>query len=259
MSTLLIRLAGPLQAWGTRSRFAYRFTETQPSKSAVLGLVASAAGRRRSEPIEDLLGLRFGVRIDVPGTVTRDFQTARTLDGKSSMPLTYRYYLSDAVFLAGVEGEDEFVTGLGEAIRSPAFPLYLGRRSCPPSRPLFVGVVPGTLLQAFEATPWQASAWFSEQWGPKVEREVVLDAGAGEVAEETFADVPLSFDPNHREYALRGVVRRRVMVTNPRPSTSKRKNSTSAPSSPPRRRAWSARPGREAVTAHDPMGWWQTI
>jgi CRISPR-associated protein (Cas_Cas5) len=45
---------------------------------------------------EEFVGLRFGVRIDQPGRLVRDFQTARSLDGTQTMPLSYRFYLADA-------------------------------------------------------------------------------------------------------------------------------------------------------------------
>src|SRR3954463_10414355 len=105
MSVLLLKLAGPLQSWGSSSRFARRGTDTAPTKSGVIGLLAAAKGIRRTEPLTELLGLEFGVRLDQPGQILRDFQTARSLDGRDSAPLTYRFYLSDAVFLAAVHGD----------------------------------------------------------------------------------------------------------------------------------------------------------
>jgi CRISPR system Cascade subunit CasD len=39
MAVLLLRLAGPMQAWGTQSRFVNRDTELEPSKSGVIGLL----------------------------------------------------------------------------------------------------------------------------------------------------------------------------------------------------------------------------
>ena len=129
MTVLLLRLAGPLQSWGVKSRFTVRATELAPTKSGIIGMLAAAVGRCRTDPIEDLLSLRFGVRKDQPGRVIRDFHTARTLDGKTSMPLSERYYLADAVFLAGIEGDTALLEGLDEALRHPFFPLYLGRRS----------------------------------------------------------------------------------------------------------------------------------
>lgn len=251
MSTLLLRLAGPLQAWGTKSKFAYRFTDTQPSKSAILGLLAAADGRRRTEPIEDLLALSFGVRLDHPGTVVRDFQTARSLDGRKSFPLTYRYYLSDAVFLAGVEGEDELIDRLASAIRQPAFPLYLGRRSCPPSRPIFMKVTSFPIAEALRVEPWQASQWLASQHGEMVGLEAVLDVADGETPDEVVNDLPLSFDPHHRQFLTRGVVRHYFDVVNPSPG-----QSGGVPRGPSRPKAWSSRRGRPASTEHDPMGWW---
>ena len=64
------------------------------------------------------------MRKDQPGTVICDFHTAHTLDGKKSMPLSDRYYLSDAVFLAGIGGERSMLETLDRAVRYPAFPLY---------------------------------------------------------------------------------------------------------------------------------------
>ena len=77
MTVVAFRLAGPLQSWGSRSRFVRRETEKAPTKSGVLGLVAAAKGIRRTDPLESLLGLRFGVRVDQPGQLVRDFQTAQ--------------------------------------------------------------------------------------------------------------------------------------------------------------------------------------
>ena len=82
MTVLLLRLAGPLQAWGVKSKFSIRATELAPTKSGILGMLAAAVGRRRTDPVEDLLTLGFGVRKDQPGTVIRDLHTAHTLDGR---------------------------------------------------------------------------------------------------------------------------------------------------------------------------------
>ena len=57
MSVLLLRLAGPLQSWGVESRFKYRDTGREPSKSGVVGLLCAALGRKRDEPVDDLAEL----------------------------------------------------------------------------------------------------------------------------------------------------------------------------------------------------------
>ena len=216
MTVLLLRLAGPMQAWGVQSRFTERRTERAPSKSGVIGMLAAAVGRRRTDPIEDLLALRFGVRKDQPGEVIRDFHTARTLDGKESMPLSNRYYLSDAVFLAGVEGELGLLSGLDEALHRPAFPLYLGRRSCPPTYPISLGLREDPLLDALCAEPWQASAWFRRRHGTsrQFSAEILIDqeSVAVDARGDSYGvrDVPVSYDPRRRDYGFRNVERRMV-------------------------------------------------
>ena len=222
MAVLLLRLAGPMQAWGVRSRFTVRSTELAPTKSGVIGMLAAAVGRRRTDPIEDLIKLRFGVRKDQPGTVIRDFHTAHTLDGRSSMPLSNRYYLADAVFLAGIEGDRALLEGIDEALRHPAFPLYLGRRSCPPTHPVSLGLREAALLDALRAEPWLASEWFRRRRREGLNAEILIDQEAVPVEERAgdargSRDVPLSFDPRRRDYGFREVERLMVRVGAPEP------------------------------------------
>src|SRR5690606_11406608 len=129
----------------------------------VIGLLAAAMGRRRTDSIEDLLELRFGVRLDQRGQLVRDFHTARTLDGASSMPLSQRFYLADAVFLAGVEARPSLIDALDESLRHPTFPLYLGRRSCPPAGPVTLGRRDVDFVTALRNEPWQASRWWQRR------------------------------------------------------------------------------------------------
>jgi CRISPR system Cascade subunit CasD len=215
MSVLLLKLAGPMQSWGSSSRFARRGTEIAPTKSGVIGLLAAAKGIRRTEPLTDLLGLEFGVRLDQPGQIIRDFQTARSLDGRDSMPLTFRFYLADAIFLAGVSGDDELLRGLDEALTRPRFPLYLGRRSCPPSDKISLGVHSGSLDDALGPDqPWLAATWFKKRAAPTVRLEIIRDARPGEPITETVPDEPVSFDPARRQHTWRPVLRRHIDLDN---------------------------------------------
>lgn len=137
MATLLLRLAAPLQAWGADSKFETRKTGREPTKSGVIGLLAAALGLRRDEheALLRLTGLRFGVRVEREGQLLVDYHTAKTQDEKTSY-VTYRHYLQDAVFLAGIESEDAaLLQQLQQALLHPAFPLYLGRRCCLLSAP----------------------------------------------------------------------------------------------------------------------------
>jgi len=118
MKTLLLRLAGPMQSWGTQSQFRERDTGLEPSKSGVIGLLCAALGRPRDEPVDDLAALVMGVRVEREGAMRRDYQTAggwhrredawygvAKADGKTGgTVLSDRYYLADADFLVGLSG-----------------------------------------------------------------------------------------------------------------------------------------------------------
>lgn len=73
--TVGIRLQGPMQSWAMTGRGAVRGTHPRPTKSGVIGLIANALGRDYSDPIDDLAELRFGVRVDEPGTIEVDYHT----------------------------------------------------------------------------------------------------------------------------------------------------------------------------------------
>ena len=228
MSTLLMRLSSPLQAWGLDDKFDRRGTMREPTKSGVVGLLAAALGRGRDEEVGDLSRLRFGVRIDQPGQLLRDFHTARHSEGKPPY-VSERYYLADAVFLAGVEGDAAFMRELDDALRSPAFPLYLGRRSCPPEGRVSLGVRGVPLERALREEPWQAGDWHRKRMlrqagdlhRKRVEEpaqasaepaqasaepaRLTLVVDAGQPGELRRRDMPLSFSQAHRRYAFRYV------------------------------------------------------
>jgi len=197
-----------LQSWGSSARFARRSTENAPTKSGVLGLLAAAEGRPRDADLSDLAALRFGVRIDQPGSRLRDFHTAQHADTEKSMPLSERFYLADAVFVAGVEGDPALLNRLHDAVRAPRFLPFLGRRSCPPSLPLDLGPpLPDTdLEEALRTAPWQASPWYRQRVRNGTELDLLLDCAPADVPHLSLRDTPVSFDPRHRQYALRGIV-----------------------------------------------------
>ena len=145
MATLLLRLHAPMQSWGTTSRFDERDTQLEPSKSGVLGLICAALGRDRKEAIDDLVALRMGIRVDREGVRMRDYHTATGVmiaSGKADLKRTVvspRFYLADAVFLVGLEGEDRsLLEQIHLALRSPHWPLALGRKSFVPGMPVFL-------------------------------------------------------------------------------------------------------------------------
>ena len=217
MSVLTLQLAGPLQSWGASARFARRTTESAPTKSGVIGLLAAAQGRDRDADLTDLAALRFGVRIDQPGTRLRDYQTAHHADTDKSMPVSERFYLADAVFIAAVEGDDTLIEALHAALRAPVHLPYLGRRSCPPARPVDLGTREGNLQHALENEPWRAARWYQRRrrHDQRVDLEIITEAGPGDDPGDTLRDQPLSFDPRHRRYGLRSLHSTTVSVPNP--------------------------------------------
>lgn len=215
--TLILRLAGPLQAWGSSSRFSSRMTEREPTKSGVMGLMAAALGRRREEDVEDLTSFKFGVRIDQGGTVISDFHTAHTFDGRQSF-VSKRYYLADAIFLVGLEGEYELLEEIHQAVLQPVFPIFLGRRSCPPSGAVSLGIRKDIALkEALQIEPWAASEWYRKKQGTQVRLEVVIDAKPNQKGSFERNDMPVSFSQIHRTYNRRSVVSvpYGVLVENP--------------------------------------------
>lgn len=160
--TLVMRLAGPLQAWGVSSRFSIRETLNEPTKSGAIGLLCAALGwdraapthvvAGRARPLADLAALPFGVRVVQAGVQRRDYHTAQqVLRAKAKLKpgkpaaggdlqetvLSERYYLSDAYFLAGFESDDvALLQALDEALANPHWPLALGRKAFVPSLPV---------------------------------------------------------------------------------------------------------------------------
>jgi CRISPR system Cascade subunit CasD len=169
MVTLLLRLQGPMQSWGTTSRFDERDTQLEPSKSGVLGLICAALGRDRSEDIQDLANLRMGVRSDHEGVPMRDYQTVggsrdpkrKTLliasgDTQARTVVSPRFYLADAAFLVGLEGENRsLLETVHTALRTPVWPLALGRKSFVPGSPVHLadGLQEWGLMEALRSYP----------------------------------------------------------------------------------------------------------
>ncbi|MGA5171107.1 MULTISPECIES: type I-E CRISPR-associated protein Cas5/CasD [Streptomyces] len=219
MSVLTLKLAGPLQAWGASARFARRTTESAPTKSGVIGMLAAAKGIARGDDqaLAALSSLRFAVRVDQPGTRLRDFHTAHHPVTGKSMPLSERFYLADAVFVAAVEGDHTLITELHDAVRHPVYPPYLGRRSCPPAHPVALTVRTTALEQALAEEAWQAARWYQKlhHGKPIVSLTVLSEARTDEPHSDLLRDQPVSFAPEHRRHDLRGVVTTAVDIPAP--------------------------------------------
>ena len=121
--------------------------------------------------------------------------------------MTYRHYLQDAVFLVGLESEDTaLLQELETALKHPVYPLYLGRRSCPPTLPLCLGIRAGKLLDTLRAEPLLVK----QRNGAPL--RIVADADPADAAAVPRRDLAVSFSPIHRQYGFRPV---REWSTNP--------------------------------------------
>lgn len=187
---LLLRLEGPLQSWGGRSRWDVRDTQPEPTKSGVVGLLGCALGLERGDlKLEELdKSLRFGVRVEAAGRVLEDYQTVTdflpTAGGeykhsgvktskslqqlredptvKPSTIISPRFYLEDAAFLVALEsknGKGLNLRDLADAVQNPYWTLYLGRKACVPTRPIFEAYTNQyeNLEDALRRHPW---SWF---------------------------------------------------------------------------------------------------
>jgi len=223
MSCLVLRLAGPMQSWGTQSRFTERDTGLEPSRSGVIGLLCAALGVSRSDtakqgennPLVRFQSLVMGVRVDREGVLSRDYQTAGagdilgrsygirrangTIDPKA-ISLSNRYYLADAEFHVALEGEDELLEELEKALQSPRWPLYLGRKAFPPTPPLSVGIREGSVRDVLCSLPWRKRTGRDT---PPDGLRLVLECAPGEGA--VRMDNPLCFAETERRYSLRYV------------------------------------------------------
>src|SRR5215472_15252698 len=193
MTTLLLRLQGAMQSYGTQDRFSVRTTERQPTFSAIIGMIAFAKWGTDQVDIDELAELAFGVRTDVEGHLMIDFHTVQGgkdgTGGPADMVLSRRHYLTDAVFLVGLEGPDPVLAEIAQALHEPEGALFLGRRCCVPSAPVLVpsGLRPSDLTTELSTFPW-----LGEGYRRPSEVRLVLPATAAD-ATSALADYPLSF------------------------------------------------------------------
>lgn len=210
MTVLLLRCVAPLQSWDTQSRFGVRTTGREPSKSGIVGLLCAALGRPRSEPVADLAALRMGVRVDKEGSILRDWHTAGKggylkASGKverKTLIVSTRYYLADAAFLVGLEGEADLLRRLHTALDHPHWLLFLGRKACPPALPPYLpdGLREESLLDGLRNYPWLGGNPCQYEQLDRV--RLVLEDEDGP---QTRQDQPISFEKGKRRFGPRHI------------------------------------------------------
>ncbi|PSK89413.1 CRISPR system Cascade subunit CasD [Murinocardiopsis flavida] len=219
-AVLALRFDAPMQSWGVRSRFTYRDTSSEPTKSGVVGLLGAAMGVERtdSEGIRRLADLRMAVRVEREGILERDYQVTGNVPTTKGTGhrnvVSHRYYLADALFLVLLEGERALLDELRDAVLHPRWPLFFGRKAHVPASPLILsdkqnagtGVFPdATLDQVLERHPWQEDRPELREDAanaPYLRTVVEVPASAG--AEQRY-DVPVTFASGDREFRQRYV------------------------------------------------------
>ena len=212
---LLLRLSAPMQSWGVTSRFSRRDTGKEPSKSGVVGLLCAALGISRDEAntknsiFAELIKLKMGVLVLREGILQRDYYTAQNIakadGGTKETELSTRFYLADANFVVGLEGENlETLENLQTALQNPKWQLFLGRKAFAPAMPVYFreGVFSveksadalKNFLQSDELNrilKMSADEFGSRNKQAEKPRRLVVEDD--ETGTETRSDVPLSF------------------------------------------------------------------
>ncbi|MBU2102806.1 MAG: type I-E CRISPR-associated protein Cas5/CasD [Candidatus Omnitrophota bacterium] len=211
---LVLRLEGPMQSWGYDSQFNRRNTALFPTKSALAGLCCAAMGlsrgsREEKEALQKYAMVKL-LCIAVPRQIKnkdimvkrmQDYHTVQhtvSADGtpKKDAVLTYRQYLNDAFFYAFLEGDKLFLKAIAEKLVNPVWGIWLGRKACIPSAPVFAGVYP-TREEA-------AKALLSGSSLEAFTRVQEVDSFGDGI--DSYMDQPVSFEMYARKFVPRRVM-----------------------------------------------------
>lgn len=221
MKSILLKFAGPMQAWGTNSHFENRHTDFYPSKSAVIGMIAASLGYRRDEDdlISELKQIAFAVRVDQHGNLLRDYHTARKDKANGEKDRTYvtnRYYLEDAIFIVAISHADaSLMEKIENGLKNPYFQTFMGRRALPLSADFFLGTFDEDVLQSLEKIEWQAADWYKRKYNDMSTLEIYADAdiakeyvksdvsGDAGIPQNLRSDNIISFSQKNRKFTLR--------------------------------------------------------
>ena len=174
MRFLLFTVYAPLGACGEVAVGERRMSWVRPGRSAILGLIAAAQGRERTD--EDAhqqldSSLYYAVRTDAPGRPVIDYHTAQTPKARKgrmfstrreelqssdlNTVLSTREWRADACFTVALWPRPDVsldLDGIAGVLRRPCFVLYLGRKAAPLGLPLDPAIIEAdTFMGAFAA------------------------------------------------------------------------------------------------------------
>lgn len=184
MDVVLLRFDAPLMSFGGVVVDQHNKTDPLPYRAMLAGLLANALGLTRRDHAE-LSALqarvRYAARRDRKGAILIDYQTV-DFDPQGSMAsdlgwttrgeleerkggeasdgthIRFRHYLADAIVTVALTldppGDAPSLPAVSESLRAPARPLFLGRKCCVPSVPVWLGEMDAmSLRHALEITP----------------------------------------------------------------------------------------------------------
>lgn len=209
---LILRLQGPLQAWGDVAVDGWRPSRAFPSLSALAGMLGSALGWTYQDAVltnqlQDKLC--YAVLEERTPRVVQDFHTAdldrigregwtrwglerRGGANAAGTQLQRKQYLADGSFIVALTldaGAPASLSDVETALTLPARPIFLGRKGCLPAAQILVGRAEAERSYDALATwaslgagkePWQGPpqpwCWYGKGDGPAdAERQTVWD------------------------------------------------------------------------------------
>lgn len=184
MDVVLLRFDAPLMSFGGVVVDQHNKTDPLPYRAMLTGLLANALGfTRRDEAALAALQtrIRYAARRDRKGALLIDYQTVdfdpngpmasdlgwttrgeleerKGGEASEGTHIRYRHYLADAIVTVALTldppDDEPSLRAVSEALRAPARPLFLGRKCCLPSGPVWLGEAKApSLRQALEQTP----------------------------------------------------------------------------------------------------------
>jgi len=210
-SYLAIRLEGPMQSWGFDSQYNRRNTGLMPTKSAVAGMCCAAMGLDRGSDEEQNFLTSFNAlrmttiaiprktKHELPVRRLQDYHTVQnTVTAKGDIKdchITRRQFLNDASFGVLLEGDSQLLQRIASKLRDPDWGIWLGRKTCIPSAPVFAGIEKAR-EEALRLLIGEAS----------LESFIRLeDAGSFSEGRDSLPDTPLSFAIDKRSFAPRRI------------------------------------------------------
>ena len=176
---LILKLQGVMQAWGEHTFEGLRPSGNFPTRSALLGLLGACLGIDRTDRAQQEAlsnSFHYAARQDVRKHLTVKFTDYHTINearedyiGLKSLkhPIeTRREYLLDATFTVAIWNMDKTTFSLDrlqKAVCRPHYTPFLGRRSCPITRPLYEGRIEAINSdEAFKKVPPSKGVIYSE-------------------------------------------------------------------------------------------------